>query len=74
MRIGSLRVEMGNPGLKEMKMRASKKVEKVQLVLPPPRMLGRLTRLRPPGRPDTHIAKFARWPQPYVRQGDRIRI
>jgi len=82
---------------------ASKKVEKVQLVLPPPRrpdmyitkfarwpqplarrarqiifqlaevavsrdlfaaMLGRLTRLRPPGRPDTHIAKFARWPQP----------
>ncbi|MBE9482601.1 MAG: cobalamin-dependent protein, partial [Chloroflexi bacterium] len=103
MRIGSLRVEMGNPGLKEMKMRASKKVEKVQLVLPPPRrpdtylaqfagwphplvrharqivfrlaevavsrdlfatMLQRLTRLRPPGRQDTYIAKFARWPQP----------
>jgi len=42
----SLRVEMGNPGLKEMEMRASKKIEKVQLVLPPPR------------RPDTDIAKF----------------
>ena len=28
------------------------KIEKVQLILPPPR------------RPDTHIIKFARWPQP----------
>ena len=29
-----------------------RKIEKVQLILPPPR------------RPDTHIIKFARWPQP----------
>lgn len=35
-----------------MKIRASKKIEKVQLVLPPPR------------RPDTYIPKFAGWPQP----------
>jgi len=94
---------MVKPGLKEMKMRASKKIEKVQLVLPPPRrpdtyitkfagwpqplvrharqiifqlaevavsrdlfaaILQRLIRLRPPRRPDTDIAKFARWPQP----------
>jgi hypothetical protein len=40
------------PILKEMKMRASKKIENVQLVLPPPK------------RPDTYISKFARWPQP----------
>ncbi len=34
-----------------MKIRALKKIEKVQLVLPPPR------------RPDTYITKFAGWPQ-----------
>jgi len=40
-------------------MRAFKKVEKIQLVLPPPR------------RPDTYTTKFATWPQPlahYARQ------
>ncbi len=36
-------------------MRASKRIEKVQLILPPPR------------RPDRYIAKFAGWPRPFAR-------
>ena len=43
-----------------MKRRASNKVEKVQLVLPPPR------------RPDTYITKFAGWPQPLARYNRKI--
>jgi radical SAM superfamily enzyme YgiQ (UPF0313 family) len=41
-------------------MRASKKIEKVQLVLPPPR------------RPDTHTANFTEWPQPFVRYARKL--
>ncbi len=41
-------------------MRASRKIEKVQLVLPPPM------------RPDTYITKFTGWPQPLVRHARRI--
>ena len=43
-----------------MKVRASTRIEKVQLVLPPPR------------RPDTCITKFAGWPQPLVRRARQI--
>jgi hypothetical protein len=46
--------------LREMKTSASKRIEKVQLVLPPPR------------RPDTYLAQFAGWPHPLVRQARRI--
>jgi len=41
-------------------MRASREIEKVQLVLPPPR------------RPDSYLAKFAGWPQPLVRYARQI--
>jgi radical SAM superfamily enzyme YgiQ (UPF0313 family) len=55
-----LRVEKGKPRLKELKIKASKKIEKVQLILPPPR------------RPDTYLAKFSGWPKPIVRQARQI--
>ena len=43
-----------------MKERASRKIEKVQLVLPPPR------------RPDMGITKFAGWPQPFARNAQHV--
>jgi anaerobic magnesium-protoporphyrin IX monomethyl ester cyclase len=47
-------------GLREMKTSASKRIEKVQLVLPPPR------------RPDTYLAQFVGWPHPLVRHARQI--
>ena len=41
-------------------MRPSKRIEKVQLVLPPPR------------RPDIYLAQFEGWPHPLVRQARQI--
>ena len=41
-------------------MKASKKIEKVQLVLPPPR------------RPDTYTANFTEWPQPFERYARKL--
>ena len=41
-------------------MGSARKIEKVQLVLPPPR------------RPDTYISKFAGWPQPIVRRSRQL--
>ena len=43
-----------------MKMRKSKEIEKVQLVLPPP------------SRPDTYTASFSGWPQPLARYARQI--
>ena len=42
----------GKSQIKRDENKSVKKIEKVQLVLPPPR------------RPDTYITKFAGWPQP----------
>jgi anaerobic magnesium-protoporphyrin IX monomethyl ester cyclase len=41
-------------------MMARKRIEKVQLVLPPPR------------RPDTYLAQFSGWPHPLVRQARHV--
>jgi radical SAM superfamily enzyme YgiQ (UPF0313 family) len=43
-----------------MKMRTSERIEKVQLVLPPPK------------RPDMYLARFTRWPKPLARYARQI--